>query len=166
MNLKKFPLTDFFNTPDTFAENGKPGDLIRSENFDGYTVPRGVRATRILYGLINLPIEIYGINYTHIDFEITSFIGFPLAHFLGIFISDNSIIFSVHAFFYLSHLLCVLTIAIILTFTKFFHLIAGLGNIVLTDVHKQKGQLTFSSDGITKIEDFTFYQLLEADRLL
>lgn len=50
MNLKKFPLTDFYDTPATFAENGKPGDLIRSENFDGYAVPPGVKATRILYG--------------------------------------------------------------------------------------------------------------------
>lgn len=50
MNLKKFPLTDFYNTPGTFAENGKPGDLIRSEKFDGYAVPPGVKATRILYG--------------------------------------------------------------------------------------------------------------------
>ena len=50
MNLKKFPLTDFYDTPSTFAENGKPGDLIRSENFDGYAVPPGAVATRILYG--------------------------------------------------------------------------------------------------------------------
>lgn len=50
MNMKKFPLTEFYDTPDTFAENGKPGDLIRSENFNEYTVPPGVRATRILYG--------------------------------------------------------------------------------------------------------------------
>jgi hypothetical protein len=50
MNLKKFPLTDFYNTPSTFSNNGKPGDLIRWENFDGYVVPPGVKATRILYG--------------------------------------------------------------------------------------------------------------------
>ena len=50
MNLKKFPLTDFYNTSSTFAKNGKPGDLIRSEKFDGYVVPPGVTATRILYG--------------------------------------------------------------------------------------------------------------------
>jgi len=50
MNLKKFPLTDFYNTSSTFAKNGKPGDLIRSEKFDGYVVSPGVEATRILYG--------------------------------------------------------------------------------------------------------------------
>jgi hypothetical protein len=50
MKLKKFPLTEFYNTPSTFSKNGKPGDLIRWENFDGYAVPPGVKATRILYG--------------------------------------------------------------------------------------------------------------------
>lgn len=49
MNLKKFPLTDFYDTPRDFSESGQPGDLIRSEKFDGYAVPIGVKATRILY---------------------------------------------------------------------------------------------------------------------
>jgi len=44
------PLTDFYNTPESFAATGKPGDLIRSMNFDGYNLPQGIKATRILYG--------------------------------------------------------------------------------------------------------------------
>jgi Fe-S oxidoreductase len=121
-----------------------------------------VEAARILYGLNNLPIRIYGVEYANIDFEITSFIGFPLALILGIFITTEAMIFTVHSFFYLSHLMCILTLAIILTFSKFFHVLAGVGNIILTDVDETKGQVKFSPDGISKIEDFTFYQLLEA----
>jgi acetyl esterase/lipase len=32
-----FPLTDFYDTPESFASTGKPGDLIRSMEFDGYS---------------------------------------------------------------------------------------------------------------------------------
>jgi acetyl esterase/lipase len=45
-----FPLTDFYDTPESFAVTGKPGDLIRSMKFDGYQLPQGAKATRILYG--------------------------------------------------------------------------------------------------------------------
>ena len=31
-------------------ETGKPGDLIRSEEFEGYVLPQATKATRILYG--------------------------------------------------------------------------------------------------------------------
>jgi acetyl esterase/lipase len=44
------PLTDFYDTPESFATTGQPGDLIRSMKFDGYNLPEGVEATRILYG--------------------------------------------------------------------------------------------------------------------
>jgi len=44
------PLTDFYDTPESFATTGKPGDLIRSEQFDGFKLAQGVKATRILYG--------------------------------------------------------------------------------------------------------------------
>ncbi|MHA2344306.1 MAG: (Fe-S)-binding protein [Candidatus Hodarchaeales archaeon] len=44
---------------------------------------------------------------------------------------------------------------------KFFHIVVGSANIILNDVESPKGRLHFPSDGITKIEDFTFYQLLE-----
>jgi Fe-S oxidoreductase len=121
-----------------------------------------VEATRILYGINNLPLNIYGVDYPNIDFEMTSFIGFPLALILGIFITGETMIFTVHSFFYLSHLMCILTLAIILTFSKFFHVLAGVGNIILSDVEKAKGQVKFHPDGIGKIEDFSFYQLLEA----
>ncbi|MBW2000505.1 MAG: hypothetical protein JRJ29_21430 [Deltaproteobacteria bacterium] len=47
------PLTDFYDTPESFAATGRPGDLIRSMEFDGYKLPPGVRATRILYGSTN-----------------------------------------------------------------------------------------------------------------
>jgi len=45
-----FPLTDFYDTPESFATTGQPGDLIRSMKFEGYRLPKGVGATRILYG--------------------------------------------------------------------------------------------------------------------
>ncbi len=48
-----FPLTDFYDTPESFASTGKPGDLIRSMEFDGYVIPQGAKATRILYGSTN-----------------------------------------------------------------------------------------------------------------
>ena len=48
-----FPLTDFYDTPESFAATGKPGDLIRSMEFDGYVLPQGAKATRILYGSTN-----------------------------------------------------------------------------------------------------------------
>jgi hypothetical protein len=53
-NSKKlFALTDFYDTPESFATTGKPGDLIRSMKFEGYNLPKGVDATRILYGTTN-----------------------------------------------------------------------------------------------------------------
>jgi len=42
------PLTKFYNTPDPLPA-GKPGDLIRSQEFDQYELPFSVSATRILY---------------------------------------------------------------------------------------------------------------------
>lgn len=48
--MKQYPLTDFYHTPDSFLQGGKPGDLIRLEKFDGYKVPPGVKGYRVLYG--------------------------------------------------------------------------------------------------------------------
>lgn len=48
-----FPLTDFYETPVSFEATGKPGDLIRSMQFDGYKLPKGTKALRILYGTNN-----------------------------------------------------------------------------------------------------------------
>lgn len=45
---RTFPLTKFYDTPAPLAP-GKPGDLIRSEEFDEYDLPFGVLAVRILY---------------------------------------------------------------------------------------------------------------------
>jgi hypothetical protein len=44
------PITDFYTTPESFASTAQPGDLIRSTIFEGYRLPEGVIATRILYG--------------------------------------------------------------------------------------------------------------------
>lgn len=124
-----------------------------------------MEASRILYGLNNVPITIHhtGVVLTNIDFEIFSFIGYPLALVLrAIFNPVNSQIFAVHLFFYLSHLLVAFTGAAYLAYGKFFHIGVGLANIVLNDMETPKGKLTFNSDGITKIEDFTFLQLFEA----
>ncbi len=125
-----------------------------------------IEATRILFGLNHLPLDItiHGTQYVYnnINFEMTSFIGFPLALVLQGILTVDGQIFALHLFFYLSHLLSIITVAAILTFSKFFHTIAGLGNIVLADMKTPRGKLTFDSDGISKIEDFTFYQLLEA----
>jgi len=41
------PLTDFYTTKAPLT--GKPGSLIRSESFDGYDLPAGASAIRILY---------------------------------------------------------------------------------------------------------------------
>jgi hypothetical protein len=43
-----FPLTEFYSTPKPLPK-GNPGELIRSEEFDGYDLPPGVLAVRILY---------------------------------------------------------------------------------------------------------------------
>jgi alpha-beta hydrolase superfamily lysophospholipase len=42
------PLTSFYEPPQPFQQ-ALPGTLIRSEPFDGYRVPKGARAVRILY---------------------------------------------------------------------------------------------------------------------
>ena len=47
---ESFPLTDFYDTPESFPTTGNPGDLIRSMEFNGYNLPEGIGATRILYG--------------------------------------------------------------------------------------------------------------------
>lgn len=44
---RTFPLSKFYDTPNPLPK-GKPGDLIRSEEFDQYDLPR-VQAVRILY---------------------------------------------------------------------------------------------------------------------
>jgi Fe-S oxidoreductase len=111
-----------------------------------------MEATRILHGLVD------GIN---VSFEIFSFIAFPLAQILGLFFSETSQILALHFFFYLSHLLVAFLGAAYLAYGKFFHIGVGLANIVLKDVSAPQGQLNFDPDGISKIEDFTFYQLFE-----
>jgi hypothetical protein len=45
---RSFPITRFYDTPNPLPP-GKPGDLIRSEEFDEYDLPLGVLAARILY---------------------------------------------------------------------------------------------------------------------
>ncbi|HTX48500.1 MAG TPA: lipase family protein [Caulobacteraceae bacterium] len=42
------PLTPFYETPASLAAT-RPGALLRREPFDGYTLPAGARAARILY---------------------------------------------------------------------------------------------------------------------
>ncbi|NLS01088.1 alpha/beta hydrolase [Rhizobium sp. P38BS-XIX] len=42
------PLTSLYEAPETL-KNTKAGDLLRKEAFDGYTLPPGASATRILY---------------------------------------------------------------------------------------------------------------------
>ncbi len=46
--LRSFPLTKFYDTLDPLPP-GKPGELIRSTEFDEYDLPPGVSAIRILY---------------------------------------------------------------------------------------------------------------------
>ena len=45
---RTLPLNKFYDTPSPLAQ-GKPGDLIRSAEFDEYNLPFGVLAVRILY---------------------------------------------------------------------------------------------------------------------
>jgi Secretory lipase len=45
---RALPLTKFYDTPDPLP-HGKPGDLIRSEEFEEYDLPPEVLAVRILY---------------------------------------------------------------------------------------------------------------------
>src|SRR5579864_8057592 len=47
-SFRNFPLTKFYDTPDPLPL-GKPGELIRSAEFDGYNLPLGVSAVRLLY---------------------------------------------------------------------------------------------------------------------
>jgi pimeloyl-ACP methyl ester carboxylesterase len=44
----RLPITDFYSTPKSLAGT-KPGALLRQESFDGYTLPAGATAVRILY---------------------------------------------------------------------------------------------------------------------
>ncbi len=120
-----------------------------------------MEATRILYGLNNLPILINDILYTNIDFEWFSFIGYPLALALQSLSLSNGQIFSLHFFFYLSHLGVVFIGAAYISYGKFLHIGVGLGNIVLKDMKSPAGQLQFDPEGIKSVEDFTFYQLFE-----
>jgi hypothetical protein len=45
---RTFPLTKFYDTPEPLPR-GNPGELIRAEEFEGYDLPPGVLAVRILY---------------------------------------------------------------------------------------------------------------------
>ena len=45
---RTLPLTKFYDTPNPLPA-GKPGELIRSEPFDGYDLPYEISAVRILY---------------------------------------------------------------------------------------------------------------------
>ena len=46
--MQALPITKFYDTPAPLPA-GKPGELIRSEEFDGYELPFSVSALRILY---------------------------------------------------------------------------------------------------------------------
>ncbi len=46
--LRTLPITKFYDTPDPLPA-GKPGELIRSQEFDEYEIPFSVTAVRILY---------------------------------------------------------------------------------------------------------------------
>jgi hypothetical protein len=46
--FRNFPLTKFYDTPDHLP-SGKPGELIRATEFDGYNLPLGVSGVRLLY---------------------------------------------------------------------------------------------------------------------
>ena len=46
--VHRLRITKFYDTPDPLPA-GKPGDLIRSAAFDGYDLPLGVLAVRVLY---------------------------------------------------------------------------------------------------------------------
>jgi hypothetical protein len=46
--LRTLPITKFYDTPHPLP-TGKPGELIRSEEFDQYELPFSVSAVRILY---------------------------------------------------------------------------------------------------------------------
>jgi hypothetical protein len=46
--LRSLPLTKFYDTPDPLPP-GKPGELIRSTEFEEYDLPPGVSAVRLLY---------------------------------------------------------------------------------------------------------------------
>ncbi len=115
-----------------------------------------VESTRILYGLINTP--------DFIEFEWVSFISMPVAQIIYFLTPNitNSQIFALHSFFYFTHLTAAFIGAVYLTFGKFFHVGIGVANILLKDIEIPKGQLNFPAEGISKIEDFSFYQLLEA----
>ncbi|MHA1971882.1 MAG: (Fe-S)-binding protein [Candidatus Hodarchaeales archaeon] len=112
-------------------------------------------AFRILYGLINHP--------DFVEFEWVSFVAMPIAQVIHFTIPNisNSQIFAVHFFFYMNHLSTAFIGATYLAFGKFFHIGVGLGNILLKDMTIPKGRLNFPAEGITKIEDFSFYQLFE-----
>jgi pimeloyl-ACP methyl ester carboxylesterase len=45
------PITHFYDAPR--LSDSKPGDLLRQESFDGYSLPSGARAVRILYHSLN-----------------------------------------------------------------------------------------------------------------
>ena len=44
----RLPVTAFYASPANLRAT-KPGDLLRQESFDGYSLPKGARAVRILY---------------------------------------------------------------------------------------------------------------------
>ncbi len=44
----RLPITDFYSTPGDLPAT-KPGALLRKESFDGYSLPKGATAVRILY---------------------------------------------------------------------------------------------------------------------
>lgn len=46
------PVTAFYETPRNL-DASRPGELLRQEAFDGYSLPKGVRAVRILYHSLN-----------------------------------------------------------------------------------------------------------------
>ncbi len=48
LRASALPLTKFYDTPDPLPA-GQPGELIRSQPFDEYELPRSVSAVRILY---------------------------------------------------------------------------------------------------------------------
>lgn len=117
-----------------------------------------MEAARITYGFINTP--------DLVKYEIFSVTGWLIAQLLFILVAasndPNFLILGFHLIIYLTHLATVFTLLVYVVLSKFLHIGVGVANIALKDLGQPRGQLNFGEEGLSKIEDFSFYQLLES----
>jgi Fe-S oxidoreductase/nitrate reductase gamma subunit len=95
------------------------------------------------------------------DYEIWGFGGYTIAQ---IFVEANIEVKTLETLYLLAwilHIVVALALVAYLPYSKLFHMFAGIGNILLMDHARPKGQVVFPTEGVTTTQSLSFQQLMQ-----